>query len=254
MTKQIKTWEERCTLSTTARGERVFMQAEIDELRAALAQTEQPMQGGVGYAVEFAELKKHLSEKTEDWLDHNSWNGDTEGGFYTTNEVDLEKLFLCIDEFGAQLRERSALPQSKPAEPINQMSCQKCYDTGEVTVYGIEEQWQEKCVDCSVAQAQPELMATEGIGNEPEILAEYTGFNGHRQWVNVGAWLYPGDCVAVLSPQPAVQLREGCTQYVEAAQPTKREPLSDDFRCADCPSPHSCIKAGNCTRITKGQQ
>jgi len=32
----IKTWEERCTISTTARGERALMQAEITELRKAL--------------------------------------------------------------------------------------------------------------------------------------------------------------------------------------------------------------------------
>jgi hypothetical protein len=32
----IKTWEERCTMSTTAQGERVLMQTEITELREAL--------------------------------------------------------------------------------------------------------------------------------------------------------------------------------------------------------------------------
>ena len=51
--------------------------------------------------------------------------------------------------------------------------------------------------------AEPEIVANEGmptgLSNEPEILAEYTGINGVRQWASTGAWLYPGEAIAVIS-------------------------------------------------------
>lgn len=51
-------------------------------------------------------------------------------------------------------------------------------------------------------QAQADLSLTnEGdmLAKQPEILAQYSGFNGHRQWASVGAWLYEGDAIAVIS-------------------------------------------------------
>ena len=33
---------------------------------------------------------------------------------------------------------------------------------------------------------------------EADILAEYTRSDGRRQWADVGAWLYPGDVIALL--------------------------------------------------------
>lgn len=38
---------------------------------------------------------------------------------------------------------------------------------------------------------------------ELDVLAEYTGKDGKREWKDVGSWLRPGECIAVVaSPQP----------------------------------------------------
>ena len=33
-----------------------------------------------------------------------------------------------------------------------------------------------------------------------DVLAEYGGRDGGRDWVSAGAWLYPGDVLAVVRP------------------------------------------------------
>ena len=52
-----------------------------------------------------------------------------------------------------------------------------------------------------VAEMAALSLTNEGdmLAKQPEILAEYTGINGHRQWASVGAWLYEGDAIAVIS-------------------------------------------------------
>lgn len=62
----------------------------------------------------------------------------------------------------------------------------------------------------NAVSGEPELVAIEGmpqgLGNEPEILAQWDevkaaseGEFGKRQWHSVGAWLYEGDAIAVIS-------------------------------------------------------
>jgi hypothetical protein len=87
MTKQIKTWQERSTEHGMRYSEVVYMEAEIDELRAALAQTEQPAQGGA-------------MRQFEEYLDANR--------------------MLVVGSLHHELVARAALLQSKP-EPVNQV-------------------------------------------------------------------------------------------------------------------------------------
>ena len=52
-----------------------------------------------------------------------------------------------------------------------------------------------------VAEMAGVSLTNEGdmLAKQPEILAQYSGFNGHRQWATGSAWLYPGDAIAVIS-------------------------------------------------------
>ena len=52
-----------------------------------------------------------------------------------------------------------------------------------------------------VAEMADLSLTNEGdmLAKQPEILAQYSGFNGHRQWATARAWLYPGDAIAVIS-------------------------------------------------------
>lgn len=72
---------------------------------------------------------------------------------------------------------------------------------------------------------EPELVAIEGmpqgLGNEPEILAQWDavkaaseGDYGKRQWHSVGAWLYEGDAIAVISDAVQPQAQGEATQLM----------------------------------------
>lgn len=52
------------------------------------------------------ELKERLKERKSQFVITDDWNGDTEGGFYTTHEFDLAKLYEQMDKFGEDLRKR----------------------------------------------------------------------------------------------------------------------------------------------------
>lgn len=54
----------------------------------------------------FEKLKAHLRKKQSNYLVHNSWLGDTEGGFYSTDEFDFNKLCEEIDAFSLELKKR----------------------------------------------------------------------------------------------------------------------------------------------------
>lgn len=56
---------------------------------------------------ELQALKDHLRQNKENFVFHNSWCGDTEGGFYATDDFDMEKLCKEIDSFGESLRLRA---------------------------------------------------------------------------------------------------------------------------------------------------
>jgi hypothetical protein len=44
-------------------------------------------------------LKKHLEENKSKYVEHDSWCGCTESGFYETDDFDMDKLMAEIDEF-----------------------------------------------------------------------------------------------------------------------------------------------------------
>ncbi len=44
-------------------------------------------------------LKEHLKNSQYKYVDHNSWLGDTETGFFTADTFDIDKLMLEIDDF-----------------------------------------------------------------------------------------------------------------------------------------------------------
>lgn len=51
-------------------------------------------------------LKLRLREKKDSWAAVNDWNGDTEAGFYTTTEIDMEELDAQIDALCEEFAER----------------------------------------------------------------------------------------------------------------------------------------------------
>lgn len=55
----------------------------------------------------FEQLKTWLKERQSNYVDHNSWFGDTESGFHTIDEFDFDKLCAEIDAFGEELRKRN---------------------------------------------------------------------------------------------------------------------------------------------------
>lgn len=52
----------------------------------------------------FGKLKEWLKERKEKYVEHRSWVGDTESGFYSTDEFDMDKLLAEIDAFSEQLK------------------------------------------------------------------------------------------------------------------------------------------------------
>jgi hypothetical protein len=44
-------------------------------------------------------LKAHLSDKKDNYLEHDSWLGDTESGFYSQDTFDFDALLKEIDKF-----------------------------------------------------------------------------------------------------------------------------------------------------------
>ena len=44
-------------------------------------------------------LKKRIIDNKDNWVEHHSMCGSTEGGFYDTDEVDMDKLMKEIDDF-----------------------------------------------------------------------------------------------------------------------------------------------------------
>lgn len=72
---------------------------------------------------------------------------------------------------------------------------------------------------------------------ELDVLCEYTGQNGMREWNDVGAWLRPGECIAVVTAPKAQscdmgELCIGCSPRnpdgtcPDAAQAEKQEPVA----------------------------
>jgi hypothetical protein len=51
-------------------------------------------------------LKARLRENRENYIDQNDWNGNTESGFYTTYDFDMNKLMEEIDAFAAEFEEK----------------------------------------------------------------------------------------------------------------------------------------------------
>lgn len=49
-------------------------------------------------------LKQHLTENKNKYAEHHSWMGDTESGFYDTDEFDMDELLKQIDEFSATFK------------------------------------------------------------------------------------------------------------------------------------------------------
>lgn len=53
--------------------------------------------------------------------------------------------------------------------------------------------------------AVPMAMPTATPDLEPNVIAEYSRKDGHREWTSVGTWLRPGEAVAIITvstPQP----------------------------------------------------
>jgi hypothetical protein len=241
MTKQIKTWQERYHDHP---DQEYCMLLEIDELRAELDLLQSDSYEAIWQALQRIETAIVCLPTFEVEVD---------GGV----DACAENIVLAIIKAAALLKSKPALAQTEqPAqgEPVawlieyehraggmNRGNSLTKFDyvwhkhsflSGFKDAKIDSENWRNRketpLYPAALLQSKPAEPVNQALFDAPEILAKYTGFNGHRQWVKVGAWLHPGDCVAVLSPQRAVQLREGRTQYVEAAQSAKREPLTDE--------------------------
>lgn len=49
-------------------------------------------------------LKEHLRNRQEMYVEHHSWCGDTEMGFYSTDDFDIDQLMKEIDVFAASFQ------------------------------------------------------------------------------------------------------------------------------------------------------
>lgn len=49
-------------------------------------------------------LKEHLTENQGEFVEHLSWLGDTEGGFYSEDRFDFDKLLAEIDKFSESFK------------------------------------------------------------------------------------------------------------------------------------------------------
>ena len=62
---------------------------------------------------EFIEqLKKRLKDSQGNYLEHHSMCGDTEGGFYDTDEFDFDALLKEIDTFSAEFNSDTKTPNA----------------------------------------------------------------------------------------------------------------------------------------------
>ena len=51
-------------------------------------------------------LKRHLGENKSNYVEHNSWLGDTESGFYSADEFDFDALLKEIDKFSESFKDQ----------------------------------------------------------------------------------------------------------------------------------------------------
>ena len=61
-------------------------------------------------------LRKHLIENKSNYVEHHSWLGDTEGGFYSEDEFSIGKLCDEIDNFEKMLEEMDEFSAKLKAE------------------------------------------------------------------------------------------------------------------------------------------
>ena len=62
-------------------------------------------------------LKARLDQNKGNYLDHNSWIGDTESGFHSEDRFDFDALIKEIDKFSAEfVSEQYALEQQETAQ------------------------------------------------------------------------------------------------------------------------------------------
>ncbi len=189
----IKTWIARCH----ADGESATdaMQAEITELRERVA-----------YLESYTESQKDAMRVTMDEL------ASVREALRSTLD-DLGQLTQRYMELRRTMREhkneREALQAKLSA--IEGQTCEECGGTGKITVYGIEEQWQEKCLKCEaapVAPAQPVNELVEAL----ETIA-YAGMSGSGQeseealteWRASRAWEFISIAARALEKAKAAQ-------------------------------------------------
>lgn len=51
------------------------------------------------------------------------------------------------------------------------------------------------------------MQTNKYMDTEIDVLAEYTGKDGKREWKDVGSWLRPGECIAVIEVENLEQAR-----------------------------------------------
>ena len=109
----------------------------------------------------------------------------------------------------------------------------------------------EKQIDDAI-EALREALAQQGE-QQPDVLAEYTRTDGRRQWESVGAWLLPGEQIAVISAAAAPAAQQGeptCKQDLQV--PTVKENLTvetaQERYVRMCPD-IECGRKKKCTRM-----
>ncbi len=59
------------------------------------------------------QLKKRLKDNQGNYVEHNSWNRDTEGGFYDKDEFDFYALLKEIDTFSEEFKSNTETPNAE---------------------------------------------------------------------------------------------------------------------------------------------
>jgi hypothetical protein len=88
-----------------------YIRSDLYEAAMRLRAEGVPVKNGLAYY--FGLLKERLRENIENYVEHNSWMGDTERGFYSTDELDFDKLCAEIDKLGEEIRAAAPSPGEK---------------------------------------------------------------------------------------------------------------------------------------------
>jgi hypothetical protein len=82
-----------------------------------------------------------------------------------------------------------------------------------------------------------------------DVIAEYGGKDGKRDWVSAGAWLLPGDVIAVMSLQDVAELKRWVATVAHAV--SELEDVDDETAQSQAAALRELLRAN--TQGKRGQ-